>query len=300
MRLRKLLAAAVLTAMAAAVTGCGSKAEDTENKNEGASWDMKSNISVVSREGGSGTRGAFIELLGVEEKDKDGEEMNNITEEAGITISTSVMISTIAGNEYAIGYISLGSLDDRVKAVKVDGAEATADNIKSGMYEITRTFNIVTKESVSEDVQDFINFIMSSEGQRIIAENNYIPVEDVQRYEPNGAAGKIIVAGSSSVSSLMEKLKDAYMSVNKRVEIEIQISDSKAGITAALDGRCDIGMVSRELEDMEKEEGLVATAIALDGIAVIVNNASTVEDMTSDQIRAVFTGDALSWKEALK
>lgn len=293
MRLRKLLAAAVITAMAAAVTGCGSKAEDTENKNAGASWDMKSNISVVSREDGSGTRGAFIELLGVEE-------MNSITEEAGITNSTSVMISTIAGNEYAIGYISLGSLDDRVKAVKVDGAEASADNIKSGMYEITRTFNIVTKESVSEDVQDFINFIMSSEGQRIIAENNYIPVEDVQRYEPNRAAGKIIVAGSSSVSSIMEKLKDAYMSVNKRVEIEIQISDSKAGITAALDGRCDIGMVSRELEDMEKEEGLVTTAIALDGIAVIVNNASKIEDMTSDQIRAVFTGDALSWKEALE
>ncbi len=293
MSLRKLLAAAVITAMAAAVTGCGSKADDNENKNAGASWDMKSNISVVSREDGSGTRGAFIELLGVEE-------MNSITEEAGITISTSVMISTIAGNEYAIGYISLGSLDDRVKAVKVDGAEATADNIKSGMYEITRTFNIVTKESVSEDVQDFINFIMSSEGQQIIGENNYVPVEDVQRYEPNGAAGKIIVAGSSSVSSIMEKLKDAYMSVNKRVEIEIQISDSKAGITAALDGRCDIGMVSRELEDMEKEEGLVATAIALDGIAVIVNNASTVEDMTSNQIRAVFTGDALSWKEALE
>lgn len=293
MSLRKLLAAAVITAMAAAVTGCGSKADDTENKNAGASWNMKSNISVVSREDGSGTRGAFIELLGVEE-------MNSITEEAGITNSTSVMISTIAGNEYAIGYISLGSLDDRVKAVKVDGAEATADNIKSGMYEITRTFNIVTKESVSEDVQDFINFIMSSEGQQIIGENNYVPVEDVQRYEPNGAAGKIIVAGSSSVSSIMEKLKDAYMSVNKRVEIEIQISDSKAGITAALDGRCDIGMVSRELEDMEKEEGLVATAIALDGIAVIVNNASTVEDMTSNQIRAVFTGDALSWKEALE
>ena len=286
MSLRKLLAAAVITAMAAAVTGCGSKADDNENKNAGASWDMKSNISVVSREDGSGTRGAFIELLGVEE-------MNSITEEAGITISTSVMISTIAGNEYAIGYISLGSLDDRVKAVKVDGAEATADNIKSGMYEITRTFNIVTKESVSEDVQDFINFIMSSEGQQIIGENNYVPVEDVQRYEPNGAAGKIIVAGSSSVSSIMEKLKDAYMSVNKRVEIEIQISDSKAGITAALDGRCDIGMVSRELEDMEKEEGLVATAIALDGIAVIVNNASTVEDMTSNQIRAVFTGDEI-------
>lgn len=293
MSLRKLLAAAVITAMAAAVTGCGSKADDNENKNAGASWDMKSNISVVSREDGSGTRGAFIELLGVEE-------MNSITEEAGITNSTSVMISTIAGNEYAIGYISLGSLDDRVKAVKVDGAEATADNIKSGMYEITRTFNIVTKESVSEDVQDFINFIMSSEGQQIIGENNYVPVEDVQRYEPNGAVGKIIVAGSSSVSSIMEKLKDAYMSVNKRVEIEIQISDSKAGITAALDGRCDIGMVSRELEDMEKEEGLVATAIALDGIAVIVNNASTVEDMTSNQIRAVFTGDALSWKEALE
>lgn len=293
MSLKKLLAAAVITAMAAVVTGCGSKADDAENKNAGASWDMKSNISVVSREDGSGTRGAFIELLGVEE-------MNSITEEAGITNSTSVMISTIAGNEYAIGYISLGSLDDRVKAVKVDGAEATADNIKSGMYEITRTFNIVTKESVSEDVRDFINFIMSSEGQQIIGENNYVPVEDVQRYEPNGAAGKIIVAGSSSVSSIMEKLKDAYMSVNKRVEIEIQISDSKAGITAALDGRCDIGMVSRELEDMEKEEGLVATAIALDGIAVIVNNASTVEDMTSNQIRAVFTGGALSWKEALE
>lgn len=304
MKLKKFLAVAAIIAMTAvSAAGCGSKEETTDGgqdtKTE-ASWDSSNDISVVSREDGSGTRGAFIELFGVEEKDENGERMDMTTEEAAITNSTSVMINTVAGNEYAIGYISLASLDDNVKAVKIDGAEATVDNIKSGSYKIQRPFNIVTKDGLSDVAQDFVNYIMSTEGQQIVEDNNGIPMDDVKPYEGNGASGKVVVSGSSSVSPIMEKLKEAYLAVNTGAEIEIQTNDSTTGVTSVIDGLCDIGMASRELKDTETEQGVTATVIALDGIAVIVNNDSAVDELSSEQVKSIYTGEALTWDEVVE
>ena len=232
-------------------------------------FDNSEYINVVSREDGSGTRGAFIELFGVEEKNDAGEKIDNTTDEAIITNSTDVMLTTVSGDEYSIGYVSLGSLNDSVKAVSIDGAEATVDNIKSGDYTIARPFNIATKGTPSDVAQDFINFIMSADGQAVISDNKYIPVDDgAAAFESNGASGKVVVAGSSSVTPVMEKLKEAYVAVNSGAEIEIQESDSTTGMTAAMDGTCDIGMASRELKDSETEGGLTAAVIAMDGIAV--------------------------------
>lgn len=302
MKLKKFLAVTAIVAMTAvSVVGCGSKEEGTEGGAEPKTeWDAGNDISVVSREDGSGTRGAFIELFEVEEKDENGEKMDMTTEEAAITNSTSVMMNTVAGNEYAIGYISLASLDDTVKALKIDGAEATVDNIKSGTYKIQRPFNIVTKDGLSDVAQDFINYIMSPDGQKVVEENNGIPMDDVKPYESNGATGKIVVAGSSSVSPIMEKLKEAYLKVNTGAEIEIQTNDSTTGVTSVIDGLCDIGMASRELKDTETAEGVTATVIALDGIAVIVNNESAVEELSSEQVKAIYTGEALTWDEVVE
>lgn len=259
-----------------------------------------SNISVISREDGSGTRGAFIELFGVEEKDADGNKVDNTTVDANITNNTAVMMSTVAGNPYAIGYISLGSLNDTVKAVKIDGAEATPENIKSGEYKISRPFNIATNGEVSETAQDFINFILGTDGQAVVAENNYIALDDVQDYESTQPEGKVVVAGSSSVTPVMEKLKEAYAEVNPNAEIEIQQSDSTTGMTSAIDGICDIGMASRELKDSELEAGLTPTVIALDGIAVIVNNENPVEDLTPDQVKSIYTGETTVWGDVMQ
>lgn len=302
MKLKKFLAVAAIVAMTAvSVVGCGSKEEGTEGGTEPKTeWDAGNDISVVSREDGSGTRGAFIELFGVEEKDENGEKMDMTTEEAAITNSTSVMMNTVAGNEYAIGYISLASLDDTVKALKIDGAEATVDNIKSGTYKIQRPFNIVTKEGLSDVAQDFINYIMSPDGQKVVEENNGIPMDDVKPYESNGATGKIVVAGSSSVSPIMEKLKEAYLKVNTGAEIEIQTNDSTTGVTSVIDGLCDIGMASRELKDTETSAGVTPTVIALDGIAVIVNNDSAVDELSSEQVKSIYTGEVLTWDEVVE
>lgn len=302
MKLKKFLAVAAIVAMTAvSVVGCGSKEEGTEGGTESKTeWDAGNDISVVSREDGSGTRGAFIELFGVEEKDENGEKMDMTTEEAAITNSTSVMMNTVAGNEYAIGYISLASLDDTVKALKIDGAEATVDNIKSGTYKIQRPFNIVTKEGLSDVAQDFVNYIMSPDGQKVVEENNGIPMDDVKPYESNGATGKIVVAGSSSVSPIMEKLKEAYVKVNTGAEIEIQTNDSTTGVTSVIDGLCDIGMASRELKDTEKSAGVTPTVIALDGIAVIVNNDSAVDELSSEQVKSIYTGEVLTWDEVVE
>lgn len=301
MKLKKILAITAITTMTiVSAVGCGSsdKKEDEGKKTE--SWDSANDIAVVSREDGSGTRGAFIELFGIEEKDASGEKVDNTTEEASITNSTSVMMSTVEGNEYAIGYVSLGSLNDTIKAVKVDGAEATAENIKKGDYKISRPFNIVTKDKVSDVAQDFINYIMSPEGQKIVEENGCIPTDDVKEYKANGATGKIVVGGSSSVSPVMEKLKEAYIAVNPKAEIEIQTSDSTTGVTSAIDGVFDIGMASRELKDSELSKGVKPTVIALDGIAVIVNNKSGVEELTSEQVKDIFTGKVATWDEVVK
>ena len=306
MKMKKFLAVMAVVSMTAAMAaGCGSSEEEgkaeTNEKTEAsgetdASFDSENDISVTSREDGSGTRGAFIELLGIEEKDDEGNKIDNTTEEANITNSTSVMMSTVAGNEYAIGYISLGSLDDSVKAVKVDGAEATEDNIKDGSYKVARPFNIATKEEVSEVTQDFIDYILSEEGQEIVSDNGYISLDDVKPYAGSKPEGKIVIAGSSSISPVMEKLKEAYLKVNTSAEIEIQTSDSTTGMTSAIDGICDIGMASRELKDEEKEQ-LKATVIATDGIAVIVNKANPMDELTSDQIKEIYTGEVLAWDE---
>lgn len=298
--------------MAVAMTACGSSNSGTDNsgstdgtaKTESSAdadsdWDNTRDITVVSREDGSGTRGAFVELFGIEEE-VNGEKVDMTTEEANITNSTSVMMSTVAQDEYAIGYISLGSLDDSVKAVKIDGSEATAENIKNGSYKISRPFNIATKEDLSDAAQDFEDFILSTEGQKVVEDNKYIPLDDVSDYKSNGASGKVVVAGSSSVSPVMEKLKEAYQAVNSDVEVEIQTSDSTTGMQNAIDGVCDIGMASRELKDSEKEAGLTPTVIAMDGIAVVVNNDNPTDELSSDQVKSIFTGDVLTWDEALQ
>lgn len=257
-------------------------------------------INVISREDGSGTRGAFIELFGIQEE-KDGEKVDMTTEDASITNSTSVMMTTVAGDENAIGYISLGSLNDTVKAVKIDGAEATAENVADKSYKVSRPFNIVTGEKTSEAAQDFVSYIMSADGQQIIEDNGYIKADaEAGAYEATEAEGKVVVAGSSSVSPVMEKLKEAYEAVNKNVTVEVQQSDSTTGVTSAAEGICDIGMASRELKDEEKELGLTATVIAQDGIAVVVNTSNETEDLTSDQVKAIFTGETTEWEDLAK
>lgn len=272
----------------------GSASNDSKTGSAGSSSKSQT-ITVVSREDGSGTRGAFIELFGIEEKDASGKKVDNTTDDATITNSTEVMMTTVAGDEAAIGYTSLGALNSSIKALKVDGAEATAANVKSGTYKISRPFNIATKGTVSEVTQDFINYILSEDGQKIVESNGYILQGNSGAFTSNGASGKIVVAGSSSVTPVMEKLLEAYQKVNTGAKIELQESDSTTGMTAAIDGTCDIGMASRELKDSEKSAGLTNQVIALDGIAVIVNNKNSASNITSEQVKAIFTGETTDW-----
>ena len=257
-------------------------------------------ITVVSREDGSGTRGAFVELFGIEEE-KDGEKVDMTTDEASVTNSTSVMMTTVAGDENAIGYISLGSLDDTVKAVKIDGVEATVDNVSNDSYKIARPFNILTSDKESDAAKDFVNYIMSSDGQKIVEDNGYIKeAADAKAYEAaDGVSGKVVVAGSSSVTPVMEKLAEGYEAVNKDVTVEVQQSDSTTGVNMAAEGTADIGMASRDLKD-EKDLGLTATVIARDGIAVIVNKDNDIDELTSDQVKAVYTGETTTWEDLAK
>ncbi len=300
MKMKKFIAMMATVAMVAGLAvGCGG-GSDAEGGEGGASgeFDPSMDITIVSREDGSGTRGAFIELFGIEEEQEDGEKVDMTTEAAQITNSTSVMLTTVAGDEYAIGYVSLGSLDDSVKAVKIDGAEATADNVKSGDYKVSRPFNIATKADLNNPTAtDFIAFIMSEEGQAVVAEEGYIPLDGVEAYAGDAPAGKVVVGGSSSVSPVMEKLIEAYAKVNPEAEIELQTTDSTTGMENAIAGSYDIGMASREVKDEELAEGLEAQVIATDGIAVVVNNANPTEDLTSDQVKAIYTGEALTWDE---
>lgn len=261
-----------------------------------AEFDAGRMIDVISREEGSGTRGAFVEMTGVEQK-MDGKKVDMTTEDAQITNSTAVMMTAVAGDPYAIGYISLGSLNDSVKAVKVAGVEATAGNVKSGVYPVARPFNIAWKEEALSDAgRDFIAYIVSDEGQAIVSANGYVGSDDAVPYEAAAVTGKVVVAGSSSVSPVMEKLAEAYMAANGGVEIEIQTSDSTTGMTSAMEGSCEIGMVSRELKEAEAT-ALNSCAIAMDGIAVIVNNENPVEDLSLAQICAVYTGETTAWNE---
>ena len=303
MKMKKALAAcmAVMMIGSTVLMGCGSQdnsdtGADTKTEATGASGP----ITVVSREDGSGTRGAFVELFGVQQEDKDGEKIDMTTLDAKVTNSTSVMMTTVAGDVNAIGYISLGSLNDTVKAVKIDGTEPSAENVENESYKVVRPFNIAVKDDVSEAAQDFINFIMSKQGQAVVEENGYIPVGDQPEYKGTSPEGKIVVAGSSSISPVMEKLKEAYEEVNANATIEVQQSDSTTGMQSVIDGLCDIGMAYRELKDSETSEGLSPTVIAQDGIAVIVNNDSGIDELTSDQVKSIYLGDALDWEDVLE
>lgn len=284
--LKRFLTAVIAgTMLTASLTGCG--------KN-----DANADITVVSREDGSGTRGAFIELFGIEEKDADGNKVDNTVATAEITNSTSVMMTTISGNEAAIGYVSLGSLDENsVKAVKIDGVSASVENVKNGSYKISRPFNIATKGDVSETTQDFIDYIFSAEGQAVIEEAGYISQGNTGSYTGSGKSGKITIMGSSSVTPVMEKLKEAYIAINPDVTIEVSQSDSTTGMTSAIEGACDIGMASRDLKDSEISEGLNAQAIALDGIAVIVNKNSDTDNLTSEQVKEIYVGNITKWSD---
>ncbi len=289
---KKLIAGVMLAVMSAAVfTGCGGE------KKEEAAPAAGGKIVVISREDGSGTRGAFIELFGIEKKGDDGKKVDMTTQDASITNSTAVMMTTVAGNKDAIGYISLGSLNDTVKALKIDGAEASAANIKAGSYKVARPFNIVTKDGISPVAQDFIKFIMSAEGQKVVSDNGYIGSEKAEAYKAEKQSGKIVVAGSSSVTPVMEKLKEAYVKLNPDVNIEVQQSDSTTGVQSAINGVCDIGMASRELKQSELDAGVKNTVIATDGIAVIVNKENKVDNLTKAQVADIFTGKATEWNK---
>ena len=253
-----------------------------------------SEITVVSREAGSGTRGAFVELTGVEAKDADGKKVDMTYEDAIIQNGTAQVITTVEGDENAIGYISLGSLGDTVKAVTVGGVEATPENVKNGSYSVARPFNIAVKEGVSETALDFIAWVLSAEGQQIVLGNKYVELDAVE-YTAAPVAGKIVIGGSSSVGPLMEKLTEAYKAINADVEIEVQVSDSTTGMQGAIDGTFDIGMASRELKDSETGAGLMPTVIAMDGIAVIVHKDNAVANLTKDQIRQIFVGELTDW-----
>lgn len=274
------------------ITGCGGGSEEGS-----AGFDETREINVLTREDGSGTRGAFTELFGIERKNEAGEKVDYTADTAAVTNSTSVMMTSVAGDLYAVGYISLGSMNDSVKAIQIDGTDATIENIKNGTYRIARPFNIATKDDLSDEARDFMDFIMSADGQTVIEENGYISVSDAAAYSGKTNAGKIVIAGSSSVTPVMEKLKEAYLEKNPGVTIEIQQSDSSTGISGTIDGSCDIGMASRELTDSEREKGLTAAVIAMDGIAVIVNNDCPVNGLTSEQVADIFMGNAVNWNE---
>lgn len=253
-------------------------------------------INVISREEGSGTRSAFTELFEV----LDANRADNTTVKAEVTNSTAVMMTTIAGDRNAIGYISLGSLNNTVKALRIDGADATAANVANGVYKISRPFLIAVKSGLSTQAQDFINFILSRDGQDVIEKNGYIRIQDTGPFTSNRGGGRVVVAGSSSVTPAMEKLKEAYVAINGGVDIEIQQSDSSTGMNAAIDGICDIGMASREIRESEIQKGLTGTIIAMDGIAVIVHRENTVSSLTREQVKNIFDGTVTAWADASK
>lgn len=300
---KKITATALFGVLAvSAFAGCGGAGSSSNGASDAGSdaakFDASKTISVVTREEGSGTRDAFTELTGVLVKDGDNKTDNTTT--SAVTInSTEAVITNVKDNDAAIGYISLGSLNDTVKTLKIGGVEATADNVKSGDYAVSRPFNIAYKGELSDVAQDFVDYIMSSDGQKIVSDNGYVTVSENAAYSGKKPSGKISVAGSSSVSPVMEKLAEAYQKVNTNAKVEIQTSDSSAGMQSAMGGTCDIGMASRDLKDEEKSTLKVET-IAKDGIAVIVNNANTCDDLTLDQVKSIYTGETTVWSDIIK
>lgn len=281
-----------------ALAGCGSTSTDssTDTGSASSAASMSGTIDVVSREDGSGTRGAFIELFGIQTKNGD-EKVDNTTADAIIANQTEVMMQNVAGDKNAIGYASLGSVNDSIKVLKIDGAEATTDNVLNGSYKVSRPFNVATKGEVTGAAKDFMNFILSADGQKVVSDSGYIQVsEDAEAFTSDGSTGEITVAGSSSVTPVMEKLKEAYEAVNKNVSITIQESDSTTGMNNAIEGVCDIGMASRELSE-EELKNLTPVQIALDGIAVIVNPENSIDELSTEQVCSIFTGETTDWSE---
>lgn len=289
MKTRKSKLAAIFTSVALAATmlaSCGGSSDK---------------ITVISREDGSGTRGAFIELTGIEEKDSNGNKTDNTKKDALICKSTDVVLTQVSGDKNAIGYISFGSLNDTVKALKVEGVEPSTATIESGDYKIVRPFNIAVKDGLSDAAQDFENYILSSEGQDIIEKAGYIKIDkSTAAYASNNASGKVVVSGSSSVTPVMEKLAEAYQKANTNVTVDVQQSDSSTGIKDAINGTSDIGMASRDISDDELSQGIKSVTIAQDAIAVIVNKDNAVDDITMDEIKAIYTGSKTTWSDESK
>lgn len=316
MKRTSVVASVLAAAMALSLAACGGSASTSESASASEStaastseaaesteaeatgdFDADQDITVISREDGSGTRGAFIELTGVEEKNDAGEKMDMTTEAAAIQSSTNGVMTAVANDETAIGYISLGSLNDTVKAVTVGGVEATSENVSNGTYTLARPFNIVTNGEPTDAVAvDFIAYCMSPDGQALATEEGYIGGEGTE-FTSTQPSGSITVGGSSSVSPLMEKLIEAYAEVNPNATIELLTTDSTTGVTGALDGTYTIGMASRELKDTETAEGATATVLAMDGIAVVVNPANTTADLSVDQIKSIYTGETTVWAD---
>ncbi len=289
-KLKKIVTVILALVMVFSLAACGNGGSD-----DGADGGAKASpISVISREDGSGTRSAFTELMGILVDDVDHTTVN-----AEISQSTSVVVTTVAGNPKAIGYISMGAMSDAVKAMKVDGVEATAENVKAGTYPVSRPFALCTNGQLTDVAADFIDYILSAEGQAIVAAEGYITVDDAApSYEPkDGLEGRIVLAGSTSVAPVMQVIADSYKAIYADVEIEIQQTGSGAGITSTIEKACDIGMSSRALKAEELAQGLTETTIAMDGIAVIVNNENAAEDLTSEQIRQIFTGEVTDWNQ---
>lgn len=287
---RSWICLALCAVLAAVMIGCGGRPAESDG------FDPSAAITVVSREDGSGTRSAFIELTGVLEETADGQEIDRTTVDAVTTSSTNVMMTTVAGNEYAIGYISLGSLNETVKALSIDGTAATAENVANGSYKIARPFNIAYQGSLSEVAQDFVDFILSADGQAVIEAEGYIAADAAPApYAGGSPAGRVTISGSSSVTPVMEKLKEAYEAINPGADIAVTQSDSSTGMADAIAGISDIGMASREVKDSELAGGLTAVTIATDGIAVIVNNGNPASDLSLEQVRQIFTGAVATW-----
>lgn len=280
---KKLTAAMAAVMLASGTTGCGNSEQAM--------------ITPVSREDGSGTRGAFVDLFGIQEKDESGNKTDMTTDLAEITNSTAVMLMTVTGNRNSIGYISMGSMNEAVKTLKIDGVEATFENIRNGSYGIARPFHIATRAEVSPAAQDFISFILSEEGQQIVEKNGYISQGSKGAYEPAEAEGTVVVSGSSSIAPVMEKLKEAYEGVNGNVKIELQQSDSTIGMNSLKEGLCDIGMASRDLKESELAAGLIPIVMAMDGIAVVVNRENPVDGLDKEDVEEIFRGEVTDWTE---
>ena len=297
MKRKSAIAAVTAAALALSLAACGSADSAASSAAPAGDFDTDQDITVISREDGSGTRGAFIELTGVEEKNADGQKVDNTTEAAAIQSSTNGVMTAVANDETAIGYISLGSLNDTVKAVTVGGVAASAETVKDGSYVLARPFNIVTNGEATDPVAiDFIAYVLSKDGQALATDNGYIG-NDGADFTSAQPAGKITVGGSTSVSPLMEKLIEAYKTVNPNAELELLTSDSTTGVSGALDGTYTIGMASRELKDSEVESGAKATVLAKDGIAVIVSNDNPTDNLTVDQIKGIYTGELTTWAD---